>query len=395
MTSEIFSVKTAEIAKSELTVDSDMNELNLEKDKREKLKIFSDTFAMVSKITTLYSRKIDKENLKNGIGKVPKQYDGSGVYVNKSVNDDVKTIKIDDSDISDSEQNTSTARYKQAFFRFLQNDSKSKENSVIYVPQPEIYKFYELQNMNISGDESNMKDDRDQEQYLITNTNAEKYEVDIQQEKVKKHLKPNTDFVATKLLNDKSTSDENSTEIKQCDRQQWNSKTDGKTKWRGTEDIEKDSDDIDEAFGKTVKKYFILSNFRKKCKEKKLSIVDSSDSVKNSFMMDRTSKIFRTPLNRGNSFTGRHCSRTQRMEKRATKTLGIVSNFINENTGLTISGIFLACWVPFFSVYILSAICMQINIKSCQADFYAFFYTTWLGYINSCINPIIYTIFNI
>ncbi|VDK62189.1 unnamed protein product [Onchocerca ochengi] len=385
-------IKTAEIARSELTVDSDMNELNLDKEKREKL---SDTFATVSKITTLYSRNIDKENPKNGIGKLPKQYDDSGMYVNKSVNDDVETIKIDDSDISDSEQNTNTAKKScsEEFLmemlqrlncnnlpcpcrqitlsRFLQNDSKSKESSVIYVPQPEVYKFYELQNMNISEnkqsegasdheelkndvaatdefslkDKSNVMDDRDQEQYLFTNANAEEYtEVDIQQGKVKnvtkrlksygtlsngnivlqEQLKPNTDFVAMEILNDKLTSDENSTEIKQCDRQQWNSKKDEKTKWRGTEDIEKDSDDIDKAFGKTVKKYFILSNFRKKCKEKKLSFVNSSDSVKNSFIMERTSKIFKTPLNRGNSLTGRHCSRTQRMEKRATKTLGIV-----------------------------------------------------------------------
>lgn len=59
------------------------------------------------------------------------------------------------------------------------------------------------------------------------------------------------------------------------------------------------------------------------------------------------------------------------------------------------SGIFLACWVPFFSVYIVNAICTKMNVESCQVGFSAFFYTTWLGYVNSCVNPIIYTIFNI
>lgn len=37
--------------------------------------------------------------------------------------------------------------------------------------------------------------------------------------------------------------------------------------------------------------------------------------------MERTSIIFRKPFN---NLSGRHSSRTQRMEKRATKTLGIV-----------------------------------------------------------------------
>ncbi|VDN19331.1 unnamed protein product [Gongylonema pulchrum] len=95
--------------------------------------------------------------------------------------------------------------------------------------------------------------------------------------------------------------------------------------------------------------------------------------------------MFRRSWNRQDTMTAtarRRANKNQRMEKRATKTLGIVV------------GIFLVCWVPFFSVYIVSAVCIKLDVQSCQADFYAFFYTTWLGYINSCINPIIYTIFN-
>ncbi|GMS79920.1 hypothetical protein PENTCL1PPCAC_2095 [Pristionchus entomophagus] len=76
----------------------------------------------------------------------------------------------------------------------------------------------------------------------------------------------------------------------------------------------------------------------------------------------------------------RKVSKNQRKEKRATKTLGIVV------------GIFLICWVPFFILNIISAV--LVLMKKPQMDFELFFYSTWLGYMNSFMNPIIYTIFN-
>ncbi|PIC28276.1 hypothetical protein B9Z55_020248 [Caenorhabditis nigoni] len=78
----------------------------------------------------------------------------------------------------------------------------------------------------------------------------------------------------------------------------------------------------------------------------------------------------------------RKVSKAQRKEKRATKTLGVVV------------GVFLVCWVPFFVINILNAVCILLERESCQVGYDLFFYCTWIGYMNSFMNPIIYTIFN-
>ena len=64
-----------------------------------------------------------------------------------------------------------------------------------------------------------------------------------------------------------------------------------------------------------------------------------------------------------------------------------------------IAGVFLLCWVPFFTINIINAICIRYNLfdqrPECKMDAMLFSFFVWLGYINSFLNPVIYTIFNI
>ncbi|XP_059618061.1 alpha-2B adrenergic receptor-like [Phlebotomus argentipes] len=67
----------------------------------------------------------------------------------------------------------------------------------------------------------------------------------------------------------------------------------------------------------------------------------------------------------------------RKKEKRATLILGLIM------------GSFIACWLPFFFLYILTPLCTK-----CQIPESAFAIAFWLGYMNSALNPAIYTIFN-
>ncbi|XP_043940137.1 alpha-2B adrenergic receptor [Protopterus annectens] len=53
-------------------------------------------------------------------------------------------------------------------------------------------------------------------------------------------------------------------------------------------------------------------------------------------------------------------------------------------------GVFVLCWFPFFFCYSLTAICPETC--TVHKDVFNFFF--WIGYCNSSLNPVIYTIFN-
>ncbi|XP_062368632.1 D(3) dopamine receptor [Cinclus cinclus] len=67
----------------------------------------------------------------------------------------------------------------------------------------------------------------------------------------------------------------------------------------------------------------------------------------------------------------------QLWERKATQMLAIVL------------GTFIVCWLPFFLIHILNAHC-----PSCHVPPGLYSASTWLGYVNSALNPIIYTTFN-
>lgn len=64
-------------------------------------------------------------------------------------------------------------------------------------------------------------------------------------------------------------------------------------------------------------------------------------------------------------------------ERRAARTLGIIM------------GVFVVCWLPFFVIYVVIPFCASCCLSNKFINF-----ITWLGYINSALNPLIYTIFN-
>ncbi|KAI6213135.1 Dopamine D2-like receptor [Aphelenchoides besseyi] len=92
-------------------------------------------------------------------------------------------------------------------------------------------------------------------------------------------------------------------------------------------------------------------------------------------------KMVKRAINRKESSLKRKVNKAQRKEKRATKTLGIVVGKVY---------LFLVCWVPFFALNILNAVCVKFDEPACQVGFGPFFYATWCGFMN----PVIYTIFN-
>ncbi|GFW64414.1 octopamine receptor [Trichonephila clavipes] len=64
-------------------------------------------------------------------------------------------------------------------------------------------------------------------------------------------------------------------------------------------------------------------------------------------------------------------------ERRAAQVLGIVM------------GVFVLCWLPFFTMYVILPFCESCYISDDMINF-----ITWLGYMNSALNPVIYTVFN-
>ncbi|XP_062855477.1 alpha-2B adrenergic receptor [Trichomycterus rosablanca] len=90
-----------------------------------------------------------------------------------------------------------------------------------------------------------------------------------------------------------------------------------------------------------------------------------------------TKLVPRKPKQDGTSNSARRKAMVNR-EKRFTFVLAVVI------------GVFVVCWFPFFFSYSLQAICPEM----CKLPDPLFTFFFWIGYCNSCLNPVIYTIFN-
>lgn len=62
-------------------------------------------------------------------------------------------------------------------------------------------------------------------------------------------------------------------------------------------------------------------------------------------------------------------------EARVTRSLAVVI------------GCFISCWLPFFTLYIIRAVCLCLSFNAIE-------FFVWLGYSNSSINPVLYAILN-
>ena len=73
----------------------------------------------------------------------------------------------------------------------------------------------------------------------------------------------------------------------------------------------------------------------------------------------------------------KHVSLEVKRERKAAKTLAIVT------------GAFIACWLPFFILALVMPIFQNVNFPGVLVSFFL-----WLGYFNSTLNPMIYTVFS-
>jgi len=90
----------------------------------------------------------------------------------------------------------------------------------------------------------------------------------------------------------------------------------------------------------------------------------------------------------------RHKQRKERKYRKSLQNKPRAISAAKERRGVKVLGIILGayccCWTPFFIMYLLAQFCP----RSCQFNQHIEMFITWLGYSNSSMNPIIYTVFN-
>ncbi|XP_010194177.1 D(3) dopamine receptor [Colius striatus] len=125
---------------------------------------------------------------------------------------------------------------------------------------------------------------------------------------------------------------------------------------------------------------FSLQRYRSFCHEASLS--ETPGTAQHSRLEERKPGLEVRRLSDGKTISSLKLAHQQPRliqlrERKATQMLAIVL------------GAFIVCWLPFFLIHILNAHC-----PSCHVSRALYSASTWLGYVNSALNPIIYTTFN-
>ncbi|CAL2050417.1 unnamed protein product [Caenorhabditis brenneri] len=114
---------------------------------------------------------------------------------------------------------------------------------------------------------------------------------------------------------------------------------------------------------------------------------------KESAIQKREAKPMRSVMAISYEKVKRHKNRKERIYRKSLQRKPKAISAAKERRGVKVLGIilgcFTVCWAPFFTMYVLVQFC-----KECSPNAHIEMFITWLGYSNSAMNPIIYTVFN-
>ncbi|CAL8330008.1 unnamed protein product [Lota lota] len=141
-------------------------------------------------------------------------------------------------------------------------------------------------------------------------------------------------------------------------------------------DHDHDDDDDDSSSSDEKPKKHSSSSKRGDDKKDRKSSRKSSAGSRKSRTSSKSIELFSSRRKRRSTVNRKKVSAAR--EKRFTFVLAVVM------------GVFVLCWFPFFFSYSLYGICR----KPCEIPEILFKFFFWIGYVNSSLNPVIYTIFN-